>query len=402
MTRFAAIAALCALATACDQARDEYTYTLPSPPPTMPPPEQQPGALPAQPPAGSPPQAGAAVLPPAEPFDFTSQKPGSPDLMRPVELAGYRFAVPAAWSETTAGRPMRLAEFKAGAKHAIPTEIVVFHFGPGQGGSAEENAARWLGQVQPDEDSTPQEYLTGNVGPLRLTMVGASGTYTAAQMGQATSAPQAMPGFGLMGLVVEGGPEGSLFIRMTGPREVVREESLPFVWMAGSFSPADGGAIPAGEGGEQLDVAGLSFALPREWRSVPPAGAMRAAQLEIPSGGETLEAVFFHFGPGQGGGAEANIQRWLGQMSMPADIAPLTSKAQVGALTIHEVIAEGDWSGGMAPGGVPASPQKDVRLHGFVVEGGPEGTVFIRVVGPLRAARPVEEALRAFVASAGG
>ena len=70
----------------------------------------------------------------------------------------------------------------------------------------------------------------------------------------------------------------------------------------------DGGGVP-------LDVKGLNVVLPVGWTSVPPASSMRLAQVAIEGPGGPAELAVFHFGTGQGGDIEANIQRWLGQIA---------------------------------------------------------------------------------------
>lgn len=59
----------------------------------------------------------------------------------------YRTTVPTGWVAATPSSSMRLAEYRVpAATGTIPVEIVVYSFGPGQGGSPQANLARWKSQ----------------------------------------------------------------------------------------------------------------------------------------------------------------------------------------------------------------------------------------------------------------
>ena len=94
--------------------------------------------------------------------------------------------------------------------------LVLFFFGPGQGGSAEQNVERWTGQFtqpggKPSKDAAVVTIKTVN--GLKQTSVDLAGTYKAMQMGGAGGA--AKPGWRLLAAVVEG-PGGPWFWRLVG------------------------------------------------------------------------------------------------------------------------------------------------------------------------------------------
>ena len=63
-------------------------------------------------------------------------------------------------------------------------------------------------------------------------------------------------------------------------------------------------------------AAGVRWTAPATWKAEAPR-PMRAATYSIPlaAGDQGIaECVVNYFGPGQGGGVEANIERWVGQM----------------------------------------------------------------------------------------
>jgi len=118
------------------------------------------------------------------------------------------------------------------------------------------------------------------------------------------------------------------------------------------------------------------------WVAVDPAG-MRKAQLfagDPSDPAKRAEIVFFHFGPGVGGGVDANIQRWLGQFTQgEKDPKPIVEKADVKGTKLTRVRAEGTFASGM-PGG-PTTPQPNSALLGVIIES-PNGDVFVKMTGP--------------------
>lgn len=150
------------------------------------------------------------------------------------------------------------------------------------------------------------------------------------------------------------------------------------------------------ERGATASVAGLRWRPPSEWVVVPTVpGGMRAAQYTAPAPeGSALaaaEVIVFYFGPGdQGGDLPSNLQRWgtqvldeNGQPTQPSVVA-----FENGPLTITTALYEGTYQSGM-PGGT-RTPLRGWALLAAVVEGGPQGRLFIRMTGPA----PVVDARR--------
>ncbi len=135
-----------------------------------------------------------------------------------------------------------------------------------------------------------------------------------------------------------------------------------------AISPA-GGAGAAGR---------LVWELPAGWTEVPPASPMRMAQATIPGPGGPADLVLFHFGPGGGGGVQANIDRWIGQMEVEGE--PERGSFTAGDLAVTWV----DVAGTLLPSGMgmgPTEPQPGSRLLGAVVEGA-GGPWFFKATGP--------------------
>jgi hypothetical protein len=130
----------------------------------------------------------------------------------------------------------------------------------------------------------------------------------------------------------------------------------------------------------KFPVGGLEFSRPAAWTWVPVSSPMRKAQLRVP--GATAESgadiTFFHFGAGGGGGAQANIQRWLGQFQSKEGVSKVEPQ-EIGGTKVTLVTTEGTFNSGM-PGG-PTTPLADHALLGAIVEH-PEGDVFVKMTGP--------------------
>jgi hypothetical protein len=95
------------------------------------------------------------------------------------------------------------------------------------------------------------------------------------------------------------------------------------------------------------------------------------------------ECIVNYFGAGQGGGIEANIERWTGQMQGP-DGKPAPAKVEkrtVHGLPVVVIDTSGSYTGLGGPLAASAKPVPGYRLLGAIVEG-PGGSVFFKLTGP--------------------
>lgn len=156
------------------------------------------------------------------------------------------------------------------------------------------------------------------------------------------------------------------------------------------------GAAPAGAAQGAASGAGIRWDWPEGWQTEPPANNMRLAQAVIPSDAGAGDMVVFYFGPGGGGGTEANIERWIGQMEVEGE--PEREEFSVGdgyEVTWVEI------SGTLKPstmGSGPSEPQPDSRLIGAIVEG-PGGPWFFKATGPAETLDAARDDIRAMVES---
>ena len=154
----------------------------------------------------------------------------------------------------------------------------------------------------------------------------------------------------------------------------------------GPISSRDGSASGAPMGGDpagaQAGTSGnIAFDLPAGWTSQPPTSNMRMAQATIPGSGGNGELVVFYFGPGGGGGVEANIERWIGQMEMPPGTHPQPQTFETdNGFKVTWIDVPGTLKPSMMGSG-PTTDQPNSRLLGGIVEG-PGGPWFFKATGP--------------------
>jgi hypothetical protein len=146
---------------------------------------------------------------------------------------------------------------------------------------------------------------TREVNGMKVTLVQISGTYLAPG-GPMMESQGKKDNYKLLGAIVEG-PEGSVFFKFTGPAHTVNAARVEFDGMIGSLTHADGKTGSA--------VAGVQWVMPSRWSEEHPR-PMRVVTYTVPSAEgdpEPGECAVFYFGNDQGGGVDANIERWVTQ-----------------------------------------------------------------------------------------
>lgn len=141
------------------------------------------------------------------------------------------------------------------------------------------------------------------------------------------------------------------------------------------------------------------------WHVEPPlsphatSSPMRAAEYVVSDHPDTTLAVF-HFGQGQGGSVDDNINRWVDQFTQPdgrssRDVATIT-RGEVSGLPVTYVDVSGAFSG-MRGSETPVSADSQ-RMLGAIVEG-PEGLVFFKLIGPADVVGTAADAFEATIGS---
>ena len=169
-------------------------------------------------------------LPPGHPP--TGESPAPPAVPAPAPESGtarqaLTWTLPSGWTEETPSSSMRRAQYRIPGPGG-PAECAVFYFGPGQGGDAKSNAARWASQFHRADGGPVGDALKTReikVGDIAVVTVEVTGTY-AGGMGSGPAGPE-RPNYMLLGAIAQG-PDANWFFRATGPRATLEAQRAAF------------------------------------------------------------------------------------------------------------------------------------------------------------------------------
>jgi hypothetical protein len=152
--------------------------------------------------------------------------------------------------------------------------------------------------------------------------------------------------------------------------------------------------------------AALTWTKPADWVDEPPANPMRQAQFRVSGPGGDGVCVVYYFGAGQGGGPQANAERWADQFDQPdgssSREALVTEAIEVGGLPVLLVQVSGIYrEGGMMMTGGPQQSFPGYALEGAIVEG-PDANWFFKFTGPEETVKAHSEQFRALIDSVQG
>lgn len=130
-------------------------------------------------------------------------------------------------------------------------------------------------------------------------------------------------------------------------------------------------------------AGGLSWTPPATWKADAPRPMREATYLIAPAKGDTdsAECGVFYFGQGQGGGVDANVDRWVSQFESTK--APVRKKEKLGGFDVTTIEVDGTYASSMGGPMGPKTPKPGFKLMGAIVEG-PKGNVFFKLTGPAK------------------
>ena len=165
------------------------------------------------------------------------------------------------------------------------------------------------------------------------------------------------------------------------------------------IASAHGNAAPGGG----MPPKGVAGGMPPGGVAEPPASgsprSMRVATYAIPAtqgDAEGAECAVYYFGAGQGGGVDANLERWIGQFQ-PATKSKRWAK-KVNGTQVSLADVSGTYT---AHGGSMSQSQGDKpgwRLLGAIAES-PQGAVFFKLAGPAKTVAAASKSFDALVGS---
>jgi hypothetical protein len=151
--------------------------------------------------------------------------------------------------------------------------------------------------------------------------------------------------------------------------------------------------------------ATLKFDAPAGWVSRTPSSTMRVAEWALPKvTGDSEDAILtvYFFGATMGGNVQANLDRWIGQMSQP-DGRASKDVAKTSTMTVHDlkvtlVDVTGTYVAEVTPGSTDHFNKPGFRQCAAVIEtsGGP---YFVKLTGPEKTVAKWQDSFTAFMKS---
>ncbi|MGZ0169337.1 MAG: hypothetical protein ACKVHE_07260 [Planctomycetales bacterium] len=167
---------------------------------------------------------------------------------------------------------------------------------------------------------------------------------------------------------------------------------VPPVPVADSVSAETPASDSGGADGESKHrhYEGIGFAIPNSWQEIPNAKMVDSKYI-IPTEHGDMEMTL----TSMGGGADGNINRWVGQVGRDPNEEPSFSTIEVAGIKSRMVDVRGSFNSTV---GANKGPQEDWRLIGLVVPLQRDFTM--KLVGPREAVVEFKDELDAFLKSA--
>jgi hypothetical protein len=283
----------------------------------------------------------------------------------------FGWKTPPGWTELPAST-MRSANFRPGGDERAECYLTLL---AGEAGGMTANINRWRSQLAlpglsaADVDALPRTTFFGREG----TLVEATGTW------KGMSGADSKADWSLLGVALVD-PNGSVFLKMTGPRETITAQRDAFIALAASFGATAG--APHGAQDAQNRAGGFAFELPNDWRR----GAEKNSRaLSFWAGeGEVVECYVTVLG-GTAGGELANVNRWRTQIGLEP-----VEQAAVDALDPFTMLGR--------PARIVELVGTNSAIYG-VTSMGDDKSVFLKMTGPPDLVRKQRSAMLAFASS---
>jgi hypothetical protein len=149
------------------------------------------------------------------------------------QSGNLRFRPDAGWTAEQPSSSMRVEQYRLPRAEGDSSDgqLVVFYFGPGQGGSVEANLDRWVGQMQqPDGGSSKSKAKTDNttINRMPVTLLDVTGMYTESMTGGGGGGQQ-IQGLARMRAAVIETPKGAYYVKLVGPEKTINRWDASFM-----------------------------------------------------------------------------------------------------------------------------------------------------------------------------
>ena len=122
---------------------------------------------------------------------------------------------------------------------------------------------------------------------------------------------------------------------------------------------------------DPVEIDGLKSTPPAGWKKGTPANQMQYAVFTLPKADGDKEdptMTIYFFGPGGGGGVDANVKRWKGMFKSPAGENSKTESFKVGDAKVTTLDISGTYLFKARPMDATAVEKPDHRLVGVIFE----------------------------------
>lgn len=165
---------------------------------------------------------------------------------------------------------------------------------------------------------------------------------------------------------------------------------------AGAFSLTSALSRAEEPAAQPLKVGPLTFSLSAPWKMSDTPKPMSQGTIELPGkdGAPGLSASFYHFGAGQGGDLQSNIQRWQGMFQASPAAKTEREEMDFGAAKATLVSITGTYVGSRF------TPEKEPRT-GYTLLAAVlptnDGDIYVRLVGPEAGIAAAKEDFKKFL-----
>jgi len=136
-------------------------------------------------------------------------------------VGNLAFTIPSRWQIEAVDGPARGGQWRVPPPNGKGDagEVVAYFFGPGAGGSAEENIMAWIGTMFSADGHPADKQWQSKAGGFKVSQVVIFGTYNQVVASPGIP-PLRHPNYVLLGTVIEN-PTGNIYWRFTGPEPLV-------------------------------------------------------------------------------------------------------------------------------------------------------------------------------------
>lgn len=175
---------------------------------------------------------GLTAVPAMVSADEKAAKSDAPKIeTKDLDLESAKTVVPASWEKQTPKNNFRMVQFKVAKVEGDDADAEFYVSKLAGGGTVEDNIKRWVGQFA---DGKASETKKAERPKLTIYTTEITGTFIEKKFPMDTKGT-ARPGWKMLGAIAET-PDGTLYIRLTGPGKTVDAAKAGFDLLIGKLA----------------------------------------------------------------------------------------------------------------------------------------------------------------------